>query len=699
MRQELHGRLKDSALRYQRVLAEQPRNLQALMGMSLVAQASGQTQAAVAMAAAAVAAAPGALHAWIALGQALVAASQFDQAERAYAQALRLDGADPLLRLALGEWKMACGRAEEALAEFSRALARRPAWTAAHLGLGNALARLGRHADALASYENAIAFAPRSAEAQFAAGFALAQLKRSKEAETRYRRALFLRQDFAAAWLTLGVLLREQGRDRAAEAALKRAAQLRPQLISAWLNRGLLERERGRMAEAEKHLQRALAIDPVNKEVHIAFCQLYASQGDHAAAWAWLRKAQQREPAGAGAPQNPQEAAGSNPYPETCNMEGILLHQEGRFEEAVSAFERAEQAGHRAAASNRGNSLLELGRMREALRAQQLAVELDPESAGSRHNLALTELRLGEWNKGWADYEARWSFREVHRRPRYFAQPRWQGEPLAGRRILLHAEQGLGDTIQFCRYVSMVVARGGLPVLAVQEPVKRLMRSLAEVRAGAAQVVPLAAALQNSGAEFDCECPLMSLPAVFGTTTETVPCSGAYLNRDGVEITAKDHLLPAIAGPPRIGIAWAGNPRYRSDAQRSMPLPSMLPLLRSVEAEWIALQKGAAAAQIAELAGGVCLRDGSSSDRDLADTAALMATLDLVITTDTVIAHLAGAMGKPLWILLPYLADWRWMETTPRTPWYPTARLFRQRERGNWTEVMERVASKLNARS
>lgn len=687
MRQECRGRLTELALRYQRVLAEQPANLQALVGMSALAQASGQKEAAVQMAAAAVAAAPSALYAWIALGQALAAASRFEEAERAYAQALHIDGASPLLRLAMGEWKTACGRAEEAIAEFNHALARRPAWAAAHLGLGNALARLGRPAEALASYEKAMELAPRSAEAQFAAGFALAKLRRMKEAEARYRRALFLRPDFSAAWLNLGALLREQGRDLAAEAALHRAVQLRPQLISAWLNLALLERERGRLTEAEEHLQRALHLDPANKEILIACAQLCAAQRDQAGAWAWLRKVQELD--------TRCPAAGKESSRETeneaHNLEGILLHQEERFEEAIAAFQRAERLGHRAAASNRGNSLLELGRMDAALQAHEAAVKLDPESAGSRYNLALTELRLGAWKRGWADYETRWSFREVHRRPRLFAQPRWQGEPLAGRRILLHAEQGLGDTIQFCRYAALVAERGGVPVLAVQEPVERLIRSLAVVRAGAAQGIGLDAALRGAGAAFDCECPLMSLPAVFGTTTETVPWSGAYLGAAAPEVAGKGRQFPELAARWRIGIAWAGNPRYRSDAQRSIRLALLLPLLRAVDADWISLQKGEAAAQIAELPSGICLRDGSSGDRDLAETAALVATLDLVITTDTCIAHLAGAMGKPVWILLPQLADWRWMETTERTPWYPAARLFRQQQRGDWTGVMERV--------
>jgi hypothetical protein len=345
--------------------------------------------------------------------------------------------------------------------------------------------------------------------------------------------------------------------------------------------------------------------------------------------------------------------------------------------------------------------------MGEALRAQERAVELDGESAGAKYNLALTQLRLGDWEHGWAGYEARWRFREVHRRPREFTQPRWNGggwngagwngEELEGRRVLLHAEQGLGDTIQFCRYAAMVAARGGVPVLEVQPAAERLMRSLAVVRAGLAET----AVMDANAAEFDSECPMMSLPAVFRTTIETVPWTGAYLGADEELVREKRRLFGALRGDARsrirVGLAWAGNPKYKADARRSMRLKTLLPLLRAVDAEWISLQKGEAAEQLASLPGDVLVVDGSSGERDLAETAALVATLDLVITTDTCIAHLAGAMGKPVWILLPHLADWRWMEMSERTPWYPTARLFRQQTAGDWAGVLERVCAGLRA--
>jgi len=379
-------------------------------------------------------------------------------------------------------------------------------------------------------------------------------------------------------------------------------------------------------------------------------------------------------------------------------MQGILLHNEGRFAEAIEAFDRADALGNNTATSNRGNSLLDLGRVEEALKAHELAVERDPSHPGALYNLSLTRLRLGDWERGWQDYEARWRFREVHRNPRLFDRPRWHGEPLKGRRVLLHAEQGLGDTIQFCRYATMVEARGGVAILQVQEPVVRLMGSLPAMRAGLAETVSLSA----KPPAFDLECPLMSLPAVFGTTVKTVPWPGAYLGADPELAFEKRVAFPDIctnersgARPLRVGLAWAGNPRYKADSQRSMHVETLLPLLRAPGITWVSLQKGAPAEQLAGLPSDVAIWDGSSRDQDLAETAALLATLDLVVTTDTCIAHLAGAMGKPVWILLPHLSDWRWMHRIETTPWYPTAQLLRQSASGDWAGVLDRVSEKL----
>jgi hypothetical protein len=234
-----------------------------------------------------------------------------------------------------------------------------------------------------------------------------------------------------------------------------------------------------------------------------------------------------------------------------------------------------------------------------------------------------------------------------------------------------------------------------MPILQVQPPVERLMRSLSLVRAGVAE----AAVLGSPPPEFDLECPLMSLPAVFETTPETVPWQGAYLGANPDLEQAKRCDFPVVqpAGISfRVGVAWAGNPHYKADRQRSMSLDTLLPLLRTPGCTWVSLQKGPQAAQLSNLPEDISVWDGSSEDRDLAETAALVATLDLVITTDTCIAHLAGAMAKPVWILLPHLSDWRWMQDRETTPWYPTARLFRQPAPGDWASVLNRVISQLS---
>ena len=678
----LTGRLTEVALGYQRMLDENPRHPEALVGICLVALASRQSEAAVKMATAAVAAAPGMGTAWVALGQSLKAASRAEEADWAYREAIRLDGMNALARMGLGELMLASSRPEEALREFELALRRQPALAPAHMGLGNALAMMGRNGEAMEHYEQTLALCPRLPEAEFAAGFVLARMGKLKEAETRYRRALAVRPDFAAAWMNLGSLLREQGREVYAEAALQRAVELRPDLVSGWVNLAVLERERRRPVQTEAYLRKAFALNPEQVETLVAWCQFRAAERDLAGAWQWLRWALARDPS----------------HAEAVNMHGILLHNEGRFLEAVEVFERAEALGHRAAASNRGNSLLDLGRMDEALLAHETAVERDPESPGALYNLSLTRLRLDDWERGWPAYEARWRFREVHRSPRLFRQPRWRGEPLEGQRVLLHAEQGLGDTIQFCRYATLVEARGGVVILQIQPPVERLVGSLAAVRAGLAETALLGA----RPPAFDLECPLLSLPAVFGTTVETVPWPGAYLGADPGQVFDKRMRFPGVRPnersqepPLRVGLAWAGNPRYKADRQRSMELAALLPLLRTPGITWISLQKGPAADQLAALPGDVFVWDGSSRDRDLAETAALVATLDLVVTTDTCVAHLAGAMARPVWILLPHLGDWRWMQRVETTPWYPTARLLRQNAPGDWAGVVERVIGEL----
>jgi tetratricopeptide (TPR) repeat protein len=284
-------------------------------------------------------------------------------------------------------------------------LRKQPAMVAAHVGLGHALAFLGQNEKAFDCYERALAMRPKLPEAEFAAGFVLARLGRTKEAERRYRRALTLRPDFAAAWLNLGNLLREQGSEAYAEAALQRAVELRPDMIAGWINLALFGAGAGQTSRSRGASAQGIRAESFAGGDSGGLVSVSRSGKGPCRRWGWLRWALSLDSSNA----------------EAVNMQGILLHTEGQFEEAVEAFERAEALGSHAATSNRGNSLLDLGRIDDSMRAHQAAVERDPSSAGALYNLSLTRLRMGGWQRGWTEYESRWRFREVHRGPRTFS--------------------------------------------------------------------------------------------------------------------------------------------------------------------------------------------------------------------------------------------------------------------------------------
>lgn len=284
--------------------------------------------------------------------------------------------------------------------------------------------------------------------------------------------------------------------------------------------------------------------------------------------------------------------------------------------------------------------------------------------------------------RGWTEYEWRWKKPSLARLKRNFPQPLWLGgDNISGKTILLHSEQGFGDTIQFCRNVPLVAARGARVVLEVETPLQRLMATLA----GAAHVVTKGGPLPD----FDLKCPLLSLPLAFGTKLETIPSSGPYL-RAPIQNLAEWETRLGEKRRPRIGLAWSGSAAHERDAERSISLAALLPLL-NIDAAFVSLQKDVRPAEAAVLDQcGDMLHFGDTIS-DFADTAALISTLDLVISVDTSIAHLAGALGSPVWVLLSYIPDWRWLLDRDSSPWYPTARLFRQNDTRMWDSVIMRV--------
>jgi len=361
-----------------------------------------------------------------------------------------------------------------------------------------------------------------------------------------------------------------------------------------------------------------------------------------------------------------------------------------RFDEALACYDQALalQPDDGQAWNNRAAVLQELGRHDDALHSLDTALRLQPGNAEAHWNRALLHLRHGRFAEGWRGYEWRWrvAHLSVARQRRDFAQPLWLGEQdLAGNTILLHAEQGLGDTLQFCRYATLAAARGARVLLEVPPTLVNLMRTLA----GPAIVLARGETLPP----FDYHCPLMSLPLAFGSTLDTIPAPPDYLRADAARAAAWSALL----GPehkPRVGLAWRGSQEHKDDQRRSIDFATLAGIL-SPACEFVSLQDRHRPEDAALLAASPVRAFGERL-ADFVDTAALCAAMDLVITVDTSIAHLAGALGKPVWILLPATTDWRWLLDRGDSPWYPRARLIRQQPGEPWSAVVARVRAELD---
>jgi tetratricopeptide (TPR) repeat protein len=354
-----------------------------------------------------------------------------------------------------------------------------------------------------------------------------------------------------------------------------------------------------------------------------------------------------------------------------------------RYQDALATYDKAIaiRSDFAGAYFNRGLSLHELRRFREGMASYDRALAMRPDYAEAHFNTALVLLLTGDYHRGWAEYEWRWKNESIARSKRNFPQPLWLGaDAIAGKTVLLHSEQGLGDAIQFCRYVPMIAARGGHVILEVQKTLHKLMTTLS----GAVQVISRGDPLPD----FDLHCPLLSLPLAFRTRLETIPAATPYLR--ALQSIPNWETRLGSRSRPRIGLAWSGNPSHKNDSDRSIALHALLPIL-DTEATFVSLQKDLRPRDAALLKERRDILDFGDVLKDFADTAALVSHLDLVISVDTSVAHLAGALGKPVWVLLPFIPDWRWLLDRDDSPWYPTARLFRQGETREWKTVTRRV--------
>jgi Flp pilus assembly protein TadD len=370
-----------------------------------------------------------------------------------------------------------------------------------------------------------------------------------------------------------------------------------------------------------------------------------------------------------------------------CRLGGILTELD-RLEEAAEVYRRgiAVQRDYVDLHNDLGNALKQLGDLDGAMQSYRNAVALAPQSPIPHHNLGLIHLLKGQFREGFAEYAWRWRVPTLKIFNQQFPQPVWDGGDLNGRTILLRAEQGFGDAIHFCRYVPLVKQRGAKVIFACKPPLVRLMRSLPGYDMLATQGDPLV--------PFDVHATLMDLPGLMGTTLETVPAQVPYLSADPALIQTWRQRLANVPGK-RVGIAWAGAREHQNDKNRSLDLAALAALAQIAGVSLVSLQVGSAAGDLRGASSKMSIINDAAQLTDFAETAALIQNLDLVISVDTSVAHLAGALGKPVWVLLPFIPDWRWMLDREDSPWYPTMRLIRQAQRRDWNAVIDRIVTEL----
>jgi len=544
---------------------------------------------------------------------------------------------DPMVLSNFGAVLQDLGRHAEALGVYDQALALDPERAEVHNNRASALIELRRFEEAVAACNRAAAMRPTYAEALFNRGIALHELGRHEEALASFDRTLILVPSLAQAHQRRGAVLMAIKRYTAALEAFDRAIAARPDHVEALYNRGLALDALKRPDEALAAFDRVLAMDPTHVQA--------------------------------------------------LNNRGVVLDETKRHAEAVASYGRAIslKADYFEALTNRATALVEIERYDEAMADYAAALAMTPNDVESRWNRSLLLLRRGDFLSGWKEYE--WRRRQSWWLARDFSGPEWDGRNVSGQKLLFYAEQGLGDTIQFARFAGVVARAGATVTLEVQPELERLVSSLEGV-----SVIAKGGVLP----EYDAHLPLMSLPHILGVTTESLPACVPYLNAEPARIAFWVQTLPRDGF--KVGIVWQGNPKAPGDRGRSIPLAAFGPLAKIPGVRLISLQKNEGTEQLRELPATMSIETlGPGFDSDgnaFLDSGAVIMNLDLVVTSDTAMAHLAGALGRPTFLALKRVADWRFM-IKGESPWYPTMRLFRQNVDGDWKSVFDEIKSAL----
>ena len=626
------GKLREAETAYRTRLSMNPRDAAALRGLGIVA---GQT-------------------------------GHFSEAAALLQQSASLLPDDPQTLNSLGLVLLALGRLDDAITAFRRVTQLEPEFPDAHNSLGAALKRKGNIAGAIAAYEQALLLRPDFPEAANNLAIAVQEQGDVERAVELYKRALASRPEYPEAISNLGNAFRILGRLDESVTTLKRAAVSRPDSAEIHYNLGIALQKNGAVQESIAAYRRAIQLKP-----------------DYAEALNNLGNALQQESDFTGAVEAYRKAIAIKPdLADAYNNLGRVLRELGSFEEAQASYRNAISINpnHADARSNLGNALAAQGQLEAAEEEFNAALKADPDFAEAGWNRGLIWLLRGNFIPGFEAYELRNKVKESYLDPQ-FLRSFWDGSDLNGRTILLLAEQGLGDTIQFIRYVPQVRARGGRVLLLAQPQLVKLFSTFP----GVEQVLTVGQELPP----FDVACPLMSLPRVLRTTLQSVPADVPYL----IPSLEKSRRWRGrlASDRPNVGLVWAGNATYKNDRHRSIPLHKWGPILRTPGINWISLQKGRSADEARQFS----IVDCTAELPDMEDTAALVSQLDMVIAVDTAVAHLAGALGRRTWTLIPFAPDWRWMLNREDSPWYPTMQLFRQPTMGDWATPIEKLAAQL----
>jgi len=732
------GDLRQAERLYREVLQADPRHADAQHLLGYLEYQAGHAEAALPLLRGAIAVNPPAAVYHSTLGRALQELGQLAQAVACFQRALQLDPnhVDALKHLGLVYKDQ--GLLAEAAACFRQVLRHYPTEVDAHNNLGNVLKNLGQLAEAVACYREALRLMPNHANAHNNLGIVFAIQGQPDAAVACFRQALLLNPEFVDALTNLGLVFKQQGQLEEAVARFRQALRLAPHHANALHNLGLVLKEQGHLAEAAKCFQEIRRLHPNHSGAHHNLGNVLQEQGHLAEAAQCYRRALQLNPQLGDAynslgivckdqgqlaeaaecfrqvlPRNPDDAGAHNNlgnvlknqgqlleavqcfrqalsinphYAKAHNNLGIVLSSQGQLTEAVACFQRALQIdpGDVNARYNLGIAYKDLGQLDEAADYYEQTLRLVPQHANARWNRSHLLLLRGDYQRGWPEYESRWT--QPDHVQRHLDRPRWDGSPLQGKTILLYYEQGFGDTLQFIRYAPLVKRLGGRVLFECQPALLGLLERMV----GIDQLVAVGSSLPP----FDYQVPLLSLPGLFQTTLATIPADIPYLQISPELVRSWGKKLQRLDGF-KVGIVWQGNPKFASDRKRSFPLAHFEPLSRVKGVVLVSLQKGPGTAQLRASAGRAAILDLGEQLEDFTDTAAVMKNLDLIVSSDTSVPHLAGALGVHVWTVLQLMPDWRWLLGREDSPWYPTMRLFRQNRRGDWAEVMDHVAAAL----